>query len=176
MESMHLNSACACVMRWPADDSSAASAVQQHCGGNLQNNALMYSRRSVDIIRQSYRMKHHDHWRQLLQRKQIAQKLLQKHSKHPQQSDHDERNQPQHHLDVQQQLHPLELKTSTNGRRPAAAADCRCLMPSAAADSELLRQAEHDGTQQQVVVCTIRHRSAAFHHHATLAPHKPPCI
>jgi exonuclease VII large subunit len=43
---------------------------------------------------------------------------------------------------VQQQLHPLEPKTLTNGRRPAAAADCRCLMPSAAADSELLRQAE----------------------------------
>jgi len=102
-------------------------------------------------------MNRHDHRQQLPQRKRMAQKLLQKRSKNPQQSDRDERNQPQHHHDVQQQLHPLELKTSTNGRRPAAAADCRCLMPSAAADSELLRQAEHDGTQQQVAVCTIHH-------------------
>jgi hypothetical protein len=107
--------------------------------------------------KQSYRMNRHDHRQQLPQRKRMAQKLLQKHSKHPQQSDHNERNQPHHHHQVQHQLHPLDLKTSTNGRRPAAAADCRCLMPSAAADSELLRQAEHDGTQQQVAVCTIHH-------------------
>ena len=121
-------------------------------------------------------MNHRDHRLQLPQRKQMAQQVLQKRSKHPQQSDHDERNQPQHHRHVQQQLHPLKLKTSTNGRRPAAVADCRCPSPAAIADSELLRQVEHDGTQQQVVVCTIRHQSAACHHHATPAPHMPPYI
>ena len=80
--------------------SSAASAV--HCSSNLHTKTCCIQCGAWAALEQSYRMKRHNHRQQLPQRKQMAPKLLQKHWKHPQQSDHDERNQPHHHHDVQQ--------------------------------------------------------------------------
>ena len=95
----------------------------------------------------------HHHGQPQLQRKQktVTQDHTEGDTKRQLQRHQDVHHQLQHLHHAQQQLHPLESQPWASTNAPAAAAS-RLFAPSATADGELLRQAEHNGQTQQVVV------------------------
>lgn len=88
---------------------------------------------------------------QLRKQKMQQLQLQQNRTQRQLQRHQDVHHQLQHLHHAQQQLHPLESQPWASTNAPAAAAS-RLFTPSATADGELLRQAEHNGQTQQVVV------------------------
>ena len=109
-------------------------------------------------------MSHQQHYRQpqpQCEQKTVTQNHTEGDTNHQMQRHQDVHDQLQHMLLAQQQPHPLEPQPSSNA--PAAAASCP-FAPPAAADGELRRQAEHNGTTQQVV---MRARQPSIRHHVS---------